>query len=385
MEKGDQSEAKPQAIVVTKQEASSTQKLKSLFGNFLQDLGKFIQEEEIKEMDEKMLQQAFATVTDLFQNLQPKAFNANRPDPPQLGYGPDPLQQETTITDSTTIDLDLRYLFEENMQSIEEALDKVNFAAASLGFKFKKGPQSKMKNGIYYSLYCKQKLRTSIQKEGSISHTLAKKPQECLSYYRFFSENPKEGLKLVTSHTIHNHSPQTDDNLPDEALEDIKYFTKRRKITDIVKFLEKKYKKTFNYWKVRYLFRKANPLFGPQDCSRFVLFLQRQSAFIKHVSDDKEKSLTKLFFATALMKKSYELYKDVVLIDATYKTNQYQIPLLVFSGINVEGRCVLFGFALINDETAPTYEWAIKAFLEAHDGKKPGLFVYYFLESLKYS
>jgi len=40
-----------------------------------------------------------------------------------------------------------------------------------------------------------------------------------------------------------------------------------------------------------------------------------------------------------------------MLLDTTYKTNKYQIPLLVFTGISSEGKNVLFGLCLLNDES----------------------------------
>jgi zinc finger SWIM domain-containing protein 3 len=43
------------------------------------------------------------------------------------------------------------------------------------------------------------------------------------------------------------------------------------------------------------------------------------------------------------MKKNYILFKDCICIDTTYKTNDYDFPVVTFCGINSNGRIVLFG------------------------------------------
>jgi len=108
-------------------------------------------------------------------------------------------------------------------------------------------------------------------------------------------------------------------------------------------------------------------------CHQGQRMLSNQNSYRKllQITNICDFELTKLFFAVPCMKEKYKLFNDVVLIDATYKTNKYQIPLLVFSGITAEGRNTIFGLALINDETAQTYIWALQMFLDCHDGIKP--------------
>ena len=61
-----------------------------------------------------------------------------------------------------------------------------------------------------------------------------------------------------------------------------------------------------------------------------------------------------------------------MLVDATYKTNKYQIPLVVSTGISNEGKNVLFGLCLMNDETYESYRWALKKFFQ-HNKSIPEL------------
>jgi len=47
------------------------------------------------------------------------------------------------------------------------------------------------------------------------------------------------------------------------------------------------------------------------------------------------------------MKRNYDLYKDTVFMDATYRTNHQGMALTIMSAVNNEGRNVIVGFALV--------------------------------------
>ncbi len=55
------------------------------------------------------------------------------------------------------------------------------------------------------------------------------------------------------------------------------------------------------------------------------------------------------------MQRNYNLYNDVVFMDATYAANTKSMPLVVFTGLNNEGKNVLLGYALVQRETLETY------------------------------
>jgi hypothetical protein len=60
------------------------------------------------------------------------------------------------------------------------------------------------------------------------------------------------------------------------------------------------------------------------------------------------------------MARNYNLYHDVVFMDATYSTNPYRMPLVVLTGVNCEGKNTILGFALIRQETAEEYSWVLQ-------------------------
>jgi len=67
----------------------------------------------------------------------------------------------------------------------------------------------------------------------------------------------------------------------------------------------------------------------------------------------------------------YAYFGDVITFDTTYGTNKELRPLGVFTGFNHHRGVVIFGAALLYDETAESFKWLFESFLNAHAGKKP--------------
>ncbi|KAL4330407.1 hypothetical protein AHAS_Ahas13G0397000 [Arachis hypogaea] len=63
-----------------------------------------------------------------------------------------------------------------------------------------------------------------------------------------------------------------------------------------------------------------------------------------------EDRLGSLFWADGQMIADYQLFGDVLAFDATYQSNKYKKPLVVFSGSNHHKQTAIFGFALLKDE-----------------------------------
>ncbi|KAI8543312.1 hypothetical protein RHMOL_Rhmol08G0206900 [Rhododendron molle] len=58
----------------------------------------------------------------------------------------------------------------------------------------------------------------------------------------------------------------------------------------------------------------------------------------------------------------YQKYGDVVVFDTTYKVNAYDMPFGIFVGVNNHGKTVLFGCALLRNETTNAFRWLMKTF-----------------------
>ena len=135
-----------------------------------------------------------------------------------------------------------------------------------------------------------------------------------------------------------------------QMIEDLKCYNKKSKIIDIKEALEKKYNITLDYHTtLYYAFRKIFPRFGDDDANNFVSMLKEKNIYSK--IDVIESKVQRLFLATPRMIRNYELYGDIILIDSTYRVNQYNIPLIIYSGGDAEGHNIIFGLSLVNDDS----------------------------------
>ena len=96
--------------------------------------------------------------------------------------------------------------------------------------------------------------------------------------------------------------------------------------------------------------------------------------YMKYSIDD-ENRLHNLFWADATSRSDYACFGDVVAFDTTYKKNAYDRPLMPIVGVNHHHQTIVFGLALLADETTDTFVWVLRTFLEAMLNKSPISFV----------
>ncbi|XP_059458348.1 protein FAR1-RELATED SEQUENCE 5-like [Corylus avellana] len=99
--------------------------------------------------------------------------------------------------------------------------------------------------------------------------------------------------------------------------------------------------------------------------------LAKNPSFQYAVQLDNEEQITNIFWVDARMIIDYAYFGDVITFDTTYGTNKELRPLAVFTGFNHHRGVVIFGAALLYDETAESFKWLFENFLDAHGGKKP--------------
>ena len=88
---------------------------------------------------------------------------------------------------------------------------------------------------------------------------------------------------------------------------------------------------------------------------------------------DVQGAVRSIFWTDARSRLDYKLYGDIICFDTTYSTNKYNMPFAPIIGINGHARTVVFGWALLKDQTTDTFEWLFKSFDEVMEGKKPVL------------
>lgn len=94
-------------------------------------------------------------------------------------------------------------------------------------------------------------------------------------------------------------------------------------------------------------------------------------SFFYAVQLDEKERLTNFFWADARSIIDYAYFGDAVLFDTTYRTSRFDIPFAPFIGINHHKQIVIFGAALLLDETTESFVWLFKTFLAAMSGRQP--------------
>ena len=74
--------------------------------------------------------------------------------------------------------------------------------------------------------------------------------------------------------------------------------------------------------------------------------------------------LKALLFATHKQLVLYRAYPDVLLLDCTYKTNRYDMPLLHFGFSTLSNTYFSTAFVFLSDEIKKDYNWALETFNE---------------------
>ncbi|XP_062203726.1 protein FAR1-RELATED SEQUENCE 5-like isoform X2 [Phragmites australis] len=94
-------------------------------------------------------------------------------------------------------------------------------------------------------------------------------------------------------------------------------------------------------------------------------------AFFHAIQVDKNGCVVNVFWADSRAKAAYRHFGDAVTFDTTYKKNKYMMPFVTFSGVNHHLQPVIFGCALLMEETEFSFIWLFETWLAAMGGKAP--------------
>ncbi|XP_021719413.1 protein FAR-RED IMPAIRED RESPONSE 1-like [Chenopodium quinoa] len=86
---------------------------------------------------------------------------------------------------------------------------------------------------------------------------------------------------------------------------------------------------------------------------------------------DDDGRLKDVMWVDARSRVTYEDFGDVVFFDATYLTNEYELPFVNFVGVNHHGQSILLGCALISREDCDTYRWIFEQWVSCMGNKAP--------------
>lgn len=225
---------------------------------------------------------------------------------------------------------------------------------------------------------CKEGLRKKEKKyayEGKIRR--AESRTDCLARITLSRQNGKlvihefEGkhnhdlLKRETTHMLRSHRKITEvqaneiDMADDSGLGQKATYQLMSTEVDVRNYITTKRKRSMVYGDAGYL----SQYFQQQ--------LLENPSFFHAYQMDIDEQITNVFWCDAKMILDYGYFGDVVSLDTTYCTNDANRPLAFFSGFNHYRGTIIFGAALMYDETIPSFKWLFETFLQAHNNKKP--------------
>ncbi|KAJ4970078.1 hypothetical protein NE237_003177 [Protea cynaroides] len=112
-----------------------------------------------------------------------------------------------------------------------------------------------------------------------------------------------------------------------------------------------------------------------RDAQNLLEYLKRMQAenpgFYYAIQLDDNNRMTNVFWADARSRTAYSHFGDAVTFDTMYRPNQYRVPFAPFTGVNHHGQMVLFGCALLLDESEASFVWLFRTWLGAMNGRPP--------------
>ncbi|KAJ4979315.1 hypothetical protein NE237_010095 [Protea cynaroides] len=112
-----------------------------------------------------------------------------------------------------------------------------------------------------------------------------------------------------------------------------------------------------------------------RDAPNLLEYLKRMQAenpgFYYAIQLDDDNCMTNVFWADARCRTAYSHFGDAVTFDTMYRPNQYRVPFAPFTGVNHHGQMVLFGCALLLDESEASFVWLFKTWLGAMNSHPP--------------
>ncbi|XP_010270590.1 PREDICTED: protein FAR1-RELATED SEQUENCE 5-like [Nelumbo nucifera] len=110
---------------------------------------------------------------------------------------------------------------------------------------------------------------------------------------------------------------------------------------------------------------------GGQHVLDYLKRMQAENPSFFYAIQGDELSTGNIFWADASSRMNYSYFGDTVTFDTTYRTNRYRVPFAPFTGLNHHGQPVLFGCALLLNESESSFVWLFETWLAAMSGRRP--------------
>ncbi|RZC67456.1 hypothetical protein C5167_011140 [Papaver somniferum] len=111
---------------------------------------------------------------------------------------------------------------------------------------------------------------------------------------------------------------------------------------------------------------------GAQQVLDYLKQMQAEDpTFFYEIQGDSDHSAGNIFWTDATCRMNYNCFGDTVIFDTVYRTNRYRVPFAPFTGWNHHGQPVLFGCALLLNESESSFIWLFQAWLAQMSGRHP--------------
>ena len=97
-----------------------------------------------------------------------------------------------------------------------------------------------------------------------------------------------------------------------------------------------------------------------------VLLHANNNWFVRVKKDSSTQRLEHMFFARKSSQELLKINYEVLILDATYKTNRYKLPLLVITGVTALNTSFYAAFAFMSSESTEDYLWVIEQLRELY-------------------
>ncbi|XP_073114391.1 protein FAR1-RELATED SEQUENCE 9-like [Elaeis guineensis] len=114
---------------------------------------------------------------------------------------------------------------------------------------------------------------------------------------------------------------------------------------------------------------------GPEDAQNLLEYFKKTQAenpaFYYAVQVENNNCMTNIFWADAKARMAYYYFGDAVRLDTTYKNDKELMPIVIFTGVNHHLQPVVFGCALLVDESEASFVWLFENWLAAMPASHP--------------
>uniref|UniRef100_A0ACD5W183 Uncharacterized protein n=1 Tax=Avena sativa TaxID=4498 RepID=A0ACD5W183_AVESA len=87
--------------------------------------------------------------------------------------------------------------------------------------------------------------------------------------------------------------------------------------------------------------------------------------------NEEDGRIMNIFWADGQAIMDYSIFGDAISFDTTFSINKFKMPFAPLIGVNHHKQTILFGAALLYNESADSFEWLFRTFLQAMSGKQP--------------